>query len=236
MNQKGLPFDFGADASHLRRRTLVLMVCGVLVVAAIGALLIASQFFDIIPGFSTAALRRRIDAAGPWGPVLFLALLVGSVVVAPIPNTPFFIAAGLVWGAWLGSLLSLAGMAIGSFLAFLLAQYLTRSTLRRLVGAQTFDRIEPWAKGLGPWAVFWARLLPVTNFDWINYLAGLTPMRLVPFTVATMLGIAPATIATVVAGAAMERRPLVTIVITAAWIIAFAISSTFIARRRDGAA
>jgi uncharacterized membrane protein YdjX (TVP38/TMEM64 family) len=57
-------------------------------------------------------------------------------------------------------------------------------------------------------------------------------MRFLPFAVATMLGILPATVATVAAGAAIERRPLVTLGITAAWLVAFVVSSMFIARRR----
>lgn len=233
-NERSL--DFGIAGTRLERRTRLFVAAGILVAGVLGGLLIAAQFVEIIPGFSTGELHRSIDAAGPWGPALFLGLLAGSVVLAPIPNTPFFIAAGLVWGPWVGSLLSLAGMAIGSMVAFLLAQYLTRSTLRRLVGAKTWDRIEPWSRGLGTWAVFWARLLPVTNFDWINYLAGLTPMRLVSFTTATMLGILPATVATVVAGAAIEDHPLVTLGITAAWVIAFALSCVYIRRNPAGEA
>ncbi|MBN9494843.1 TVP38/TMEM64 family protein [bacterium] len=232
MKLTGPGIDLGFELTRLRRRTIAGIVVASLIVIALAALLIVAQFVEISPGLSTGAVHRRIDAAGPWGPILFLALLAGSILFAPIPNTPFFIAAGLAWGWWYGSLLSLLGMAIGSFSAFVLAQYLTRGTLKRLIGAQTFDRIEPLTQHFGPWAVFWARLLPATNFDWINYLAGLTPMRFLPFAVATMLGILPATVATVAAGAAIERRPLVTLGITAAWLVAFVVSSMFIARRR----
>ncbi|HWB00904.1 MAG TPA: hypothetical protein VG713_20575, partial [Pirellulales bacterium] len=118
MNFHGPDIDFGLEFAHLNRGAVVGLIAIASIVVALAGLLIVAQFVDVIPGLSTGAIRRTIDASGPWGPVLFLAVLAGSIVFAPVPNTPFFIAAGLVWGSWFGSLLSLLGLAIGSLLAF----------------------------------------------------------------------------------------------------------------------
>ena len=83
----------------------------------------------------------------------------------------------------------------------------------------TDPRLPPAA-----WIVFWARLLPATNFDWINYLAGLTGVRFWPFVLATGLGMAPATIATVVAGSTVEDHPVVALGIVVAWLVVLIVS------------
>ncbi len=172
-----------------------------------------------IPGVGVEPLRHRVDSAGPAGPVLFVALLSACVVFAPVPNTPFYIVSGAVWGSVLGSVYAMAGATLGSAIAFALAREIPHETVLRLGGAElrrimTDPRLPPAA-----WVVFWARLLPATNFDWINYLAGMTGVRFVPFVLATALGMAPATIATVVAGSTVEDNPRVAFGIVVAWVV-----------------
>jgi uncharacterized membrane protein YdjX (TVP38/TMEM64 family) len=81
--------------------------------------------------------------------------------------------------------------------------------------------------------VFWARLLPATNFDWINYLAGLTPIAALPFILATAAGTAPATVVTVAAGSAIGDNLALSVALTAAWVVAAGISALFVSRRRS---
>src|SRR5262249_18395904 len=60
---------------------------------------------------------------------------------------------------------------------------------------------------LAPLALFVTRLTPLTSFDLLSYAAGLTPMRLGPFCVATGLGMAPAIFLTAAAGDLGWRSP-----------------------------
>jgi uncharacterized membrane protein YdjX (TVP38/TMEM64 family) len=59
----------------------------------------------------------------------------------------------------------------------------------------------------GPYAIFFARLIPLTAFDLLSYAAGLTPMRLLPFSLATGLRMAPAIFLSAAAGDAGIRSP-----------------------------
>jgi uncharacterized membrane protein YdjX (TVP38/TMEM64 family) len=63
-------------------------------------------------------------------------------------------------------------------------------------------------------AVLLGRLLPVTAFDLLSYAAGLTPMRLLPFLVATAIGMTPATFLMAAAGD-LGRRALGPLVVGA---------------------
>jgi uncharacterized membrane protein YdjX (TVP38/TMEM64 family) len=197
-------------------------------VALVAAVVIV---FSSLHGFSTASLRHRVDAAGPAGPLVFMVLLAACVVFAPIPNTPFYIVAGVIWGPIFGSAYTMAAVVAGSTAAFLLARVIPRAPIRRLMGAEARDKIDRARLPPAPWIVFWARLFPATNFDWINYLAGMTSMRLAPFVVATAAGMAPATVATVVAGAKIEDDPLVAIGLIAGWLAVLVLTWPFAVRK-----
>jgi uncharacterized membrane protein YdjX (TVP38/TMEM64 family) len=56
-------------------------------------------------------------------------------------------------------------------------------------------------------AVLVGRLIPLTAFDLLSYAAGLTPMRPVPFAIATGVGMAPAIFLTAAAGEAGGQSP-----------------------------
>ena len=202
--------------------------------AAAGTVIVAVVLvvaMSALPGVSAHSLRDRVDAAGPAGPLVFLALLVACVVFAPVPNTPFYIVAGVVWGPILGSLYAMVGAVGGSAVAFLLARVIPRGPIRRLMGAEARDKLDRARLPTAPWIVFWARLFPATNFDWINYLAGMTSMRLAPFLVATAAGMAPATVATVVAGAKIEDDPAVAITLIAVWFTVLVVTWPFAVSR-----
>lgn len=226
-----LPPD--ADAPRpLSRAATWAGAAGGIVTALVLAYLLAPQFGGPLSGFSESTVREQTERGGILAPLLFVVLLAACVVFAPIPNTPFHVAAGIIWGPVWGSLLAMAGMAAGSFVAYGLARRFGRKHVQRLAGRGRLGQMERAAGRVGPWAVFWARLLPATNYDWINYLAGLTAVRPLPFMVATLLGILPATVATVVAGAAIQHRPWVSAGLTAVWLAALLVSTAFIARRR----
>jgi len=51
--------------------------------------------------------------------------------------------------------------------------------------------------------VFWLRLIPAVPFSVINYAAGASAVRTVPYTLATFVGLMPGTLAVVVLGDAL---------------------------------
>ncbi|MBI2467846.1 MAG: VTT domain-containing protein [Candidatus Rokubacteria bacterium] len=67
-----------------------------------------------------------------------------------------------------------------------------RPLLERLVSPAALTWADRAVVRYGPFAIFVARLIPLTSFDLLSYAAGLTWMRLGPFCLATGLGMAPA--------------------------------------------
>ena len=68
------------------------------------------------------AFREWVNSAGIWGRLLFVGVVMLQVVVAFIPGEPIELVAGYAFGFWEGSLLTLLGFLIGSWIVFVLVR------------------------------------------------------------------------------------------------------------------
>ena len=123
----------------------------------------------------TDDIREWGEGLGVWGPVILIVILATAMVFAPIPNPPFMIAAGLIWGTVLGVVYAVIGQVIGAAIIFWISRRFGRQFIPRLVGEKGAERIDWLAQEIGPQLVFWWRMMPI-SFDFAAYAAGLTPM------------------------------------------------------------
>ena len=109
------------------------------------------------------------------------------------------LAAGAIFGLWLGTLIVSFASVIGASLAFLSS----RTILRDWVKARFGKRVEAIDRGIAKDGVFYLltlRLIPAFPFFLINLAMGLTRMRLVTFYVVSQIGMLPGTLVFVNAG------------------------------------
>ena len=122
---------------------------------------------------------RRDGAAGP---LLCIGIQFLQVVIFAIPGEITQIAAGYVFGAWLGFAYALAGIALGSAFAFGFAKAVGRPVMQRLLGAERLARLDRQLSSRnGVAAIFILFLLPGSPKDALSYGAGLTDMSLARF-------------------------------------------------------
>ncbi len=164
---------------------------GFIVVAGVVALTVG------VP--STQQVRTTVAGWGWWAEVAFAGLY-AVVTLTPLPKTVFTLAAGAVFGLGGGLPSVVVGALVGALAAFFLGRALGREGVRRLTGTR-IDRLDDLLERRGLVAVLAARLVPVVPFTAMNYVAGLTSLRLRDFVVGTALGILPATTAYVTIGA-----------------------------------
>ncbi len=214
----------------LQPRVVISLVVGFAAVLA-GAVAV-SLVFGVHYEIDAGPLRDRVDALGIWGPVLFVTLMAFSVLFAPIPNVPIFLAAGLTWGPVTGTAYSLAGLIIGSAMAFWAARLLGRRHLPRLVGKKTAARMDHAADRMGGTIIFWARMLPAVSFDWLSFIAGMTSMRFSTFIVASAFGMVIPTTLAVTAGDGLGRDERVLFAMSGIWVFGVAVSAWVFWRRR----
>ena len=114
---------------------------------------------------------------------------------------------GLLFGTLWGGLLSWASILASAVLCFGLARLWGRPLVERVVSPTALAWADQAFIRFGPFALVLGRLIPLTPFDLLSYAAGLTPMRLGPFCVATGLGMTPAIFLTAAAGDLGIRSP-----------------------------
>lgn len=167
------------------------------------------------------AVQSWVKDLGVTGWVIY-ALVYAVCCVFFIPATILTLGAGAIFGLAKGTGIVVVGATLGATLSFLLA----RTVLRKKVEAMTagnakFRALDRAIEKEGAKIVFLIRLAPIFPFTYINYAFGLTGVKLLPYTMSTMLGIVPGTFAFIylgfsgaqaAAGEADQTRMLINIV------------------------
>ncbi|MBV9748350.1 MAG: TVP38/TMEM64 family protein [Acetobacteraceae bacterium] len=140
-------------------------------------------------------------AIHPFLAALAYVTLYTALVAASVPTgTALTVSGGALFGPALGTALAVAGATAGAILLFLAA----RSTLGAVLArrhAALLARVQPRLERDGFAGLLALRLVPIVPFWLVNLAAGILRMRLLPFALATGLGIIPATAVFASAGA-----------------------------------
>ncbi len=136
------------------------------------------------------AVRDRVDQAGLWGPVIFIAVY-AVLSLLPVPLGLFTVLAGAVFGGIGGVVVVWIGAMFGSLAGFFLARSTIRPVLEPLIEKHQ-GKVWKYLEGSGVFPVLAIRLMPVAPFMAVNYVSGATGIPLVSYTLGTALGILPA--------------------------------------------
>ena len=192
--------DFGAAVGAAAR--MVFRPRAAAAVAGITALVALATW---LPLPTPVQLRDWAESVGPWFPLaFFLAHVVATVV--PVPRTAFTLAAGLLFGPALGVAIAVLASTASALIAMLLVRA-AGWRLNRLVRHRSVETVDERLRQRGWLAVLSLRLIPVVPFSAINYAAGASTVRWLPFSLATLAGVLPGTVAVVVLGDALAGHP-----------------------------
>ena len=104
----------------------------------------------------------EVRKAGPIGVLMLLAMQFLQIVVAFIPGEITQVAAGMLYGPWLGAAIILVGCAISSAFVYVIVNKLGAPFVRAMVPAkylEKFDRLERTGNALSQ-SVFILFLIP----------------------------------------------------------------------------
>lgn len=146
-------------------------------------------------------LRDWATSVGPWFPLAFLAAHI-VVTVFPFPRTAFTLAAGLLFGPVLGIPLAVTAATISAVIALLLVRAVGLQ-LNRVVRHPRIESLNTRLRERGWPTVLSMRLIPAVPFAVLNYAAGASSVRVLPYTLATLGGLVPGTAAVVILGDAL---------------------------------
>ena len=168
------------------------------ILAAI-VILIAVAYLVRLP--TAVQLRDWATSVGPWFPLAFLVAHI-VVTVFPFPRTAFTLAAGLLFGPVLGVPLAVAAATISAVIALLLVRA-AGWQLNRLVRHPRIDSLDARLRERGWLAILSMRMIPAVPFSVLNYAAGASAVRVLPYTLATLVGLLPGTASVVILGDAL---------------------------------
>lgn len=137
------------------------------------------------------AVREFFHELGLWAPLVYFLCVVVEVVVAPIPGAMLYAPGGLIFGGFLGGLLSLAGNTVGAGIACWLLRTLGGERLSRFVDTGSLAPLQEKLTQRGFVVVLLLRINPLTSSDLVSYAAGLTRIPIWQLMLATMLGMVP---------------------------------------------
>ena len=145
--------------------------------------------------FEPGGLSRVIDDvrnAGPLGILILLAMQFMQIVVAFIPGEVVQMAAGMMYGPWLGAAVILLGCIISSAFVFAVVHRLGAPFVRDMVPTKYLDKFNAFEEsGKLSIVVFILFLIPAMPKDTFTYLVPLTNMRMRDFLILSNVGRIP---------------------------------------------
>ncbi len=117
-----------------------------------------------------------LERAGSYMTALFISLQFLQVVILPIPSTVTVVAGTALFGPLRGSFYSLAGIVLGSLVAFLIGRYAGTRVVGWLVGKETLEKWLKKIKGKDKLLLTAMFLLPVFPDDVLCFVAGFSSM------------------------------------------------------------
>lgn len=137
-----------------------------------------------------------------WTPLLFV-LFFGVAALFFVPRPALATAAGVVFSAPVALPVVVVGTVFGAGVAFGLARLLGRDAVEPRLREGRLEALDALFARRGFTATVVCRLLPLLPYAVVNYGAGVTRVRTVPFLAGTAVGTLPANVAYVAIGGAL---------------------------------
>lgn len=151
-----------------------------------------------------------IKGSGWLGMVGFL-ILYTLVFIFLLPGSPVVIGVAAVYGFWIGAPLVAFGSTCGAAVSFLISRYLARGWVERKLGHDPRFHVLERAVGSAGWKIILlSRISPIMPHTIVSYAAGLTRISFWRFTLATLVGFLPMSIAYAYTGAFLGKAVKVT--------------------------
>ncbi|MDD2190129.1 MAG: VTT domain-containing protein [Eubacteriales bacterium] len=132
---------------------------------------------------------------------VYIWLQVIQIVISILPGQVLQFASGYIYGFWIGFLLSMTGVALGTVITFYLARLLGRNALHVIFGEERFSKFVHTLNSKRSYIVlFIIFLLPGIPKDILTYAAGVSEIKIRPFMILSLVGRTPAMIGSIMMG------------------------------------
>lgn len=160
-----------------------------------------------ISDFTPTSIKNFILKFGVWAPIIFIAIYAFRGAVLVIPVGVMSLAGGLAFGKWYGTIYILIGATLGASLSFFIARFFGRKFIERFEWLHK-GRIKSFDEGTekhGFRMMLFMRLIPLFQYDAVNFGAGLSKMKFRDYLFASFIGMAPGGFINAMLGSSLEN-------------------------------
>jgi len=173
------------------------------------------------------AIQAYIVSWGMAAPVVFTAIQILQVVIAPIPGEATGFIGGFLFGAFKGFLYSSIGLSVGSLINFGIGRLLGKRFIRKLIPASQINQLDKLVHRQGAIVLFICFLFPGFPKDYLCLFLGISDLPFKLFFVMATFGRMPGTLALSVQGASLYEQEYVLMTV----ITVFCIVSAYLSYR-----
>ena len=194
-------------------RSTVFKFAGLVAFIVLMAVIVVAAWPYITDIFSEGGVERlveRVQNAGPAGVLILLGMQFLQIVVAFIPGEVVQLAAGLMYGPWLGALFILIGCVISSTVVYQLVHKLGAPFVQGMVSTEHLESFKKFEEtGKLDIIVFVLFLIPGMPKDVFTYIVPLTDMPYGRFIALTTIGRIPGVVGSTYAAAGFANGEIV---------------------------
>ena len=162
----------------------------------------------------------------------YLGLQILQIVISIIPGQFIQFAGGYAYGFWLGYLLAIVGVAIGTSIAFGLARVLGRDGVYLLFGQERITKFVNQLNSKKSFAIiFVIFVIPGLPKDLVTYAAGISRFGYKPFLLLSLIGRTPALMGTIMMGSMLNKESYAGLIALA--VIALILCVFLLIKRHD---
>lgn len=196
-----------------------------------------SVFMLAHPALSAESLRSYVSGFGALAPIAYLFMwLIMPIGFFPVPVLA--IAGGLAFGIPFGSLLTILGAMGNSSIMYWMGRFWMRDRVIAWIHKNESRAYVRWLEQLsGPKgfvALLVLRLTPLVPYNLINYASGLIGISFLNYSLATFIGIIPATFVFLNMGSSLVEPGSPAFWVALALLVILVIGSAWLAKRYGG--
>ncbi len=175
-----------------------------------GIILIIISVFYFTPlersDFTPEQIRNFILGFGALAPIVYITIYGLRGVIMIIPVLVMSLTGGLVFGIWWGWILNVTGATLGACLSFITARFFGRSAIENLPFFKgKLKSFDEKAEEHGFKVILFMRLVPLFQYDAVNFGSGLSKIKFKDYALASFIGMLPGGFITNFLGSSLEN-------------------------------
>lgn len=170
---------------------------------------------DLIDRFNSLdEINLLLDEYKTASVFIYIGLQIFQIIVSILPGQALQFSAGYAYGFWIGFLLSMIGVMLGTIITFYLARLLGKEALYIIFGEEKFSKFVHTLNTKKSYLIlFVIFLIPGIPKDIFAYAAGISEIRITSFLLISLVGRTPAMIGSLMMGKMFYNESYVGLII-----------------------